>query len=138
MSNLGKRFDELKAAVTEFDGVKTDLNATVQEFQKRTVGVQRAPKPKSGEKRSRKKGANGEKFPSLKEAVLQVLEKNPDGLALGGIVTEIQGMIDRKEYASGAKSLSAVVSQAVNALKVEELINHDKDSKKYTKKQAAA
>jgi hypothetical protein len=145
MSKLSERYDALKASVSEFETVKTDLAGTLAEIQKRIGAVAPAaapaakPKAKAKSKSStpRQPKADGDKkYPSLKEVVLTVLGKNPDGLELKGIVHEVQEMIKRNEYASGAKSLSAVVSQAVNALKAENLINHDRDSKKYTKKAA--
>lgn len=138
MSKLADRHDTLKASVTEFETVKADLASTLSEFQKRMgTFVQPAP-AKSASRQPRPKKEGEGKFPSLKEIVLGVLNKNPEGLELKGIVGEVQGMINRKEYASTAKSLSAVVSQAVNALKQEDLITHDRDSKKYVKAQSAA
>lgn len=141
MSKLAERHDALKTSVSEFETVKNDLKAVSEEFQKR-LGLPAAPEAPA-EKKSKatraprqKKAEGDKKYPSLKEVVLTVLNKNPDGLELKGIVHEVQEMIKRKEYDSGAKSLSAVVSQAVNALKQENLINHDRESKKYTKKAA--
>lgn len=75
---------------------------------------------------------------SLKSIVQSILAKNPDGLDLGGIVAEVHGMTERKEYVSNAKSLSAVVSQAVTALKQENVIVHDRESKKYSLPTVAA
>ncbi len=141
MAKLADRHDALKASVSEYETVKTELSATLSEIQKRLGTATAAPaKAKSsGAPRAPRapKPQGDQKYSSLKEVVLTVLEKNPDGLDLNGIRLEVQAMIDRKEYHSGAKSLSAVISQAVNALKQEEKINHDRDSKKYTKKAAA-
>lgn len=132
MGKLAERHDALKASVAEFDTVKTDFSATVTEMQKRVGTTHAATKPKGEKRAPRQKKEGDSKFPSLKEVVQTVLGKHPDGLELKGIVSEVQGMINRKEYSSSAKSLSAVVSQAVNSLKQEQLINHDRDSKKYT------
>lgn len=131
LNKLAERHDVLKESVTEFNSVKTELAATLTEFQKRLGNSVQAPSPKQkdGEKRPRAKKDSNAK--SLKELVLLVLEKNPAGLELKGIVAEVQGMINRNEYTSNAKSLSAVVSQAVNALKQEEFIKHDRDTKIY-------
>lgn len=142
MGKLAERHDALKASVSEYETVKTELSVTLSEIQKRLGTATAAPaKAKSSgaprAPRAPKPPQGDQKYSSLKEVVLAVLEKNPDGLDLNGIRLEVQGMIDRKEYHSGAKSLSAVISQAVNALKQEEKINHDRDSKKYTKKAAA-
>jgi len=83
----------------------------------------RGRKPKEGETAVKK---------SLKEVVKEVLARNPDGLELKGITAEVQTLIQKGEYASKASNTSAVVAQAVNALKVEHAINHDKESKKYS------
>jgi len=82
--------------------------------------------------------ADAPKRVSLKSIVQSILAKNPDGLDLGGIVAEVHGMTERKEYVSNAKSLSAVVSQAVTALKQENVIVHDRESKKYSLPTVAA
>lgn len=138
MSRLAERHDTLKASVSEYETVKTDLTSTMSEFQKRIGTAAPVKKTSSSAPRApRAPRQNGDqKYPSLKEVVLTVLGKNSNGLDLNGIRVEVQAMIDRKEYSSNAKSLSAVISQAVNALKQEELINHDKESKKYSKKAA--
>ncbi len=138
MTKLAERHDTLKASVAEFESVRIDFAATLSELQKRMGAVVPSGTKKEGTRQPRAKKDGDGKFPSLKEIVLSVLGKNPNGLELKGIVAEVQGMIDRKEYASTAKSLSAVVSQAVNALKQENLINHDRDSKKYSRAQSAA
>lgn len=138
MGSLAVRHDALKSSVTEFETVKTDLSATMAEIQKRLGGAVAAPAKAKGTRAPRAKKEGDGKFPSLKEVVQIVLRKSPDGLELKAIVVEVQGMIDRGEYASGAKSLSAVVSQAVNALKGENLINHNRDKKTYTAAASAA
>jgi hypothetical protein len=124
---------------TDPDSVK---NAAKADLLRRLDGKAVAPKKdvSDGEsKRGRKKDVgDGKTYPSLKEVVRGVLARNPDGLELNGIVTEVKGMISRGEYASNAQSISAVVSQAVNSLKQEQLINHDKESKKYSLATAAA
>lgn len=140
LSTLSERYDSLKSAVTEYDSVKVELAATLTEFQKRLGVVSSATPTKTKEgttpraPRAKKDGQGN--YPSLKEVVVGILNKNADGLELKGIVAQVQAMIDAKEYDSNAKSLSAVVSQAVNALKQENLINHDRESKKYSKKVA--
>jgi len=136
LTKTAERHDVLKASVTEYETVKADLNAVLGELQKRlgTV-VQTAPAKKSGSgapRAPRQKKEGDGKYPSLKEVVQTVLSKNPDGLDLGGIRTEVQAMIDRKEYTSHAKSLSAVISQAINALREEKAINRDDKTKKYS------
>jgi hypothetical protein len=139
MSALASKHDSLKAAVAEYDSVKVELNATLTEFQKR-LGVTMpatAKAAKEGAPRAPRAKKEGEgKYPSLKEVVVGILNKNTEGLELKGIVAKVQAMIDAKEYDSNAKSLSAVVSQAVNALKQENLISHDRESKKYSPKAA--
>jgi hypothetical protein len=141
MSALAAKHDSLKAAVTEYETVKVELNATLTEFQKR-LGVTMpvaAKAAKEGTPRAPRAKKEGEgKYPSLKEVVVGILNKNAAGLELKGIVAQVQAMIDAKEYDSNARSLSAVVSQAVNALKQENLISHDRESKKYSPKTAAA
>lgn len=140
MTKLAERHDALKASVTEYETVKTDLAATLGELQKRVGGFIAAPaKAKSSTPRAPRaaKKEGDPKYPSLKEVVQTVLSKNANGLDLGGIRAEVQAMIDRKEYASNAKSLSAVISQAVNSLKQEKVINHDRESKKYSIASAA-
>jgi len=139
MSALATKHDLLKAAVTEYDSVKVELNATLTEFQKRlgvTMPATKAAKENTPRASRTKKEGEG-KYPSLKEVVVGILNKNSEGLELKGIVAKVQAMIDAKEYDSNAKSLSAVVSQAVNALKQENLINHDRESKKYSPKNAS-
>lgn len=140
MGKLAERHDTLKASVSEYETVKTDLNATVVEFQKRLghiISVPAKAKGSSAPRAPRAKKEGDSKYPSLKGIVQTVLSKNSDGLELKGIVSEVQGMINRKEYSSTAKSLSAVVSQAVNALKQEKVINRDDESKKYSLASAA-
>jgi hypothetical protein len=82
--------------------------------------------------------ADAPKRVSLKGIVQSILAKNPNGLDLGDIVTEVDGMVKRNEYSSNAKSLSAVVAQAVTALKQENVIVHDRESKKYSLPSVAA
>jgi hypothetical protein len=131
MGKLAERHDVLKASVSEYETVKTDLNATVAEFQKRLgTTVHGTSAKKDAPRRAKKEGDS--KFPSLKEIVLTILQKNPDGLDLNGIRIEVDAMIKRGEYSSNAKSLSAVISQAVNGLKQEELIKRDEESRKYS------
>lgn len=150
MSKLAERHDVLKASVSEYETVKADLKSVSEEFQNR-LGLTPAapasapvakPKSKAKSKPSTSKApkapkADGDKkFPSLKEVVLTVLGKNADGLDLNGIRVEVEAMIKRGEYHSNAQSLSAVISQAINALKQEGAISRDSDTKKYTKKAA--
>jgi hypothetical protein len=139
MSALASKHDSLKAAVAEYDSVKVELNATLTEFQKRLGVTMPATSKvaKEGAPRAPRAKKEGEgKYPSLKEIVVGIVNKNTEGLELKGIVSKVQAMIDAKEYDSNAKSLSAVVSQAVNALKQENLITHDRESKKYLPKAA--
>lgn len=141
MTKLAERHDVLKASVAEFAAVNADLKATSNEFQKRfgitTVAIPASAKVKASKpKSSTPKAPNApksDKFPSLKEVVLTVLEKNTEGLDLNGIRVEVDAMIKRGEYASNAKSLSAVISQAINALKQEGAISRNDETKKYTK-----
>lgn len=95
------------------------------------------PQKPEGEKRGRKPKVEGEAAAtgtkkSLKEIVKDVLGKNPDGLELKGITAEVVTLIQKGEYSSKASNTSAVVAQAVNALKAEKAIHHDKESKKYS------
>lgn len=151
MGKLAVRHDELKASVSEYETVKTDLRTVSDEFQKRLGLTPAAPTPAPAAKpkaKAKAKASGGtstpkapkadgdKKYPSLKEVVLTVLGKNTDGLDLNGIRLEVEAMIKRGEYHSGAKSLSAVISQAINALKQEGAISRDSDTKKYTKKAA--
>ncbi len=143
MSNrvaLVEKFDKLSQ---ELDSVRAELAkefgfgvaptvapvAVPESTEKKT-----APKKRAG----RKKGDGEQNFPSLKSVVQSILAKHPEGLEVKQIVHEVDGMIKRKEYHSGAKSLSAVVSQAVNALKQEDVLNHDRENKKYSLKTTAA
>lgn len=146
--------------VSELDGkwakvvkLGTDYEAAKADFVLALNGST-AVKPKAPVKRSPKKkttqlapaSADGTvpletdapKRVSLKSIVQTILAKSPDGLDLGGIVTEVHGMTERKEYVSNAKSLSAVVAQAVTALKQENVIVHDRESKKYSLPTVAA
>jgi len=147
MSKLAERYDVLKASVSEYETVKADLKSVSEEFQKRLGLTPAAPAPAPAAKPKGKpkakstapkapKVASGEKKTSLKEVVLTVLGKNTDGLDLNGIRLEVEAMIKRGEYHSNAQSLSAVISQAINALKQEGAISRDSDTKKYTKKAA--
>ena len=121
------------------EATKQEFNEAVAELQKElgvvVVGTAHAAKPE-GEKRGRKPKAEGEEGASnkksLKEVVKEVLARNPDGLELKGITAEVVTLIQKGEYTSKANNTSAVVAQAVNALKVEKAINHDKESKKYS------
>lgn len=135
----------------EFEAAKADfasaLNGSVA---KPKVAVKRTPKkkttqlaPASADGTPAPEGATGAEAPkqervSLKKIVKDILAKNSNGLDLGGIVAEVHGMVERKEYVSNAKSLSAVVSQAVTALKQEDAIVHDRESKKYSLPTVAA
>ena len=96
-----------------------------------------AEEPAKGQKRGRKP-ASEKKFPSLKKIVKDMLAKSKDGMELQDIVTEVKGMISRKEYESSATNLSAVVSQATTSLKAEGFICQDKESRKYTAAPSAA
>ncbi len=95
----------------------------------------KAATPKEGEAPA--VASSDPKPPSLKEVVRNILVKNPNGLELNQIVTEVKTLIENKEYESKAKSLSAVVSQAVHALRQENVVNHDRENKKYSVVQAA-
>jgi hypothetical protein len=118
----------------EFDALEVTRNSLKTEIVKRlggevpVVAEPKVKKPKVG----RKKKEGDKSFPSLKEVVQTILGKNPEGLDLKAIANEVDAMIKRGEYASNAKSLPAVVAQALNALKQEDLLNHDKESKKYS------
>ncbi len=143
MGKLAVRYDELKASVSEYETVKTDLRVVSEEFQKRIGLTPAAPAPAPAKPKAKAKVAkasapkapktDGGKKQSLKDVVLTVLGKNPDGLDLNGIRLEVEAMIKRGEYHSNAQSLSAVISQAINALKQEGAISRDSDTKKYTK-----
>lgn len=137
LSTLSAKHDSLKSAVAEYETVKVELSETLTEFQKR-IGVSMptaTAKPKESAPRAPRAKKEGEgNYPSLKEVVKGIVNKNTDGLDLKGIVAKVREMIEAKEYDSNAKSLSAVVSQAVNALKQENQISHDRESKKYSPK----
>ena len=128
IAELVKRHDSLKEELVKVDGELAE-----------ELGLQSvAPTPRKtdGEKRGRKPKTEGEvgasNKKSLKEVVKEVLARNPDGLELKGITAEVVTLIQKGEYSSKASNTSAVVAQAVNALKIDKAINHDKDSKKYS------
>lgn len=91
----------------------------------------KASAPKEGETSS-SAAATGPRPPSLKEVVKGILSKHTEGLQLKEIVAEVDKMVKAGEYESKAKNLPAVVSQAVHSLRQESLINHDRESKKYS------
>lgn len=139
VSELNGKWAKVVKLGTEYEAAKADFVSA--------LNGSTAVKPKAAVKRSPKKkttqlapaSADGTvletdapKRVSLKSIVQTILAKSPDGLDLGGIVTEVHGMTERKEYVSNAKSLSAVVAQAVTALKQENVIVHDRESKKYS------
>jgi hypothetical protein len=128
VAELIKRHDSLKEELVKVNGdLAQELGLTA---------VTPAPRKTEGEKRGRKPKAEGEAAASnkksLKEVVKEVLARIPDGLELKGITAEVQTLIQKGEYTSKASNTSAVVAQAVNALKVEKAISHDKESKKYS------
>jgi hypothetical protein len=136
------RFDEL---VAQRSKLQADLVAVNGELAKElgvvggtvATATATAPAPKkngTGKKRGRKKAQkteDGKSYPSLKQVVQTILGKHPDGLKLQDIVLEVNKMKDRGEYASEAKSMSAVVSQAVTSLKQEKVLSHDRENRIY-------
>lgn len=82
--------------------------------------VQKAPKANkpAGQRTVKVTGEDGaEKTqPSLKQVVQTIVAKHPNGVELREIVNEVTGMVERKEYVTKAKSITAVVSQAINQL----------------------
>lgn len=148
VSELDGKWAKVVKLGTEYEAAKADFVSA--------LNGSTAVKPKAAVKRSPKKKttqlapasadgttppeavADAPKRVSLKSIVQAILAKSPDGLDLGGIVTEVHGMTERKEYVSNAKSLSAVVAQAVTALKQENVIVHDRESKKYSLPTVAA
>lgn len=90
------------------------------------------PVKAKGEKRGRKKTEDGAKYPTMKSIVQNILSKNSNGMSLSEIVKEVVGMIERHEYTSEAIDISPVVSQALAKLKGANIVNHDKESKKYS------
>jgi hypothetical protein len=120
--SLAQKVEELKVQLAT---ATAELVAAAQE-QGATAAA-----PKTKAKRAPRVAKEGEvKLPSLKEVVQKILVNGP--LEIAGIRKEVEAMIARGEYASNATSLSAVVSQAVNALKGEELVIHDRESKQYS------
>jgi hypothetical protein len=94
----------------------------------------KATKPK---KTGGRKKEDGSKGPSLKKVVTDLLAKHKDGMQLGEIVGVVTEMIKKGEYASKASNVTAIVSQALNQLKGEKLIQKNAE-KKYQLVQTAA
>ncbi len=69
---------------------------------------------------------NGSRQPPLKEVVQNILGQNPEGMELRDIVREVTRMKEAGEYNTNAKSITAVVSQAINQLKQDNLIETSK------------
>jgi hypothetical protein len=136
---------KLVSLETETNSVKAELMAALSgtETAKPKVVKQRGPKKKTTQLAVAADGtapaveAEAPKRVSLKSIVQGILAKATNGLELSAIVAEVHAMTERKEYSTNAKSLSAVVSQAVTALKQENVIVHDRESKKYSLPTAA-
>lgn len=131
-SEMDKIRSEIQVLVARKEAVKAEL---LKEVSLDAPVEAEMPKPK---KRGRK--PNSDKKLSLKQIeqiVQNILAKSKDGLELKDIVKEVHGMIQRKEYESTATDLSAVVSQAINNLKAGNIVNRNKESKKYTLVSAA-
>lgn len=69
--------------------------------------------------------------PSLKKVVTELLSKSKEGMQLKEIATEVDKLIKEGKYASSAKNVTAIVSQALNQLKAEAQIVRNDTSKKY-------
>lgn len=110
--------------VSLLENAKVDNNVVVKRAPRKKAPVDSTAPPTVA--------TDATKRPSLKEIVQTILGKSSEGLDLKGIVAAVHDMVQRKEYVSNAKSLSAVVSQAVNSLKGENKIQHDRESKKYS------
>jgi hypothetical protein len=138
MSRLVELAQKLVKLEAETTFVKAELVAALSANAKAKAVA--APKKAATRKKAAKPAADATNAPqedkpkrvSLKDVVQTILGKSSEGLDLGGIVAEVHEMVKRGEYATNAKSLSAVVSQAVNQLKQEVKIKHDRESKKYS------
>lgn len=136
MSRVLDLAQKLVKLETETNSVKAELRAALDSV---NAKPKTAPKKAATPRKKADKPATDsptEKAPkraSLKDHILAILDKSPEGMPLQGLVTEIHDMVKRNEYATNAKSLTAVVSQAVNGLKQEEKIKHDRESKKYSR-----
>jgi len=138
MNELKMKWEKLEKLEAEINLVKAEIVAALNgALVKAKPVAKRGPKKKTQSADGTVESAEA-KRPSLKGVVQAILAKNPDGLELGGIVAEVHGMKERNEYNTNAKSLSAVVSQAVTALKQENVIVHDRESKKYSLPTVAA
>jgi hypothetical protein len=117
------RIEELKSQIVAELGVQTVVTAPATEVFPPVQTEKSARKPRSGT--------------PLRVVVQNILAKNPEGLELKNIVAEVHDMIQRGEYSSHAKNLTAVVYQAVNSLREEKLVHQNKESKRYTTTVAA-
>lgn len=145
VSELNGKWAKVVKLGTEYEAAKADFVSVLNgsTVAKPKAAVKRPPKKTTQLASASADGtvpleADAPKRISLKSIVQVILAKSPDGLDLGAIVAEVHGMTERKEYVSNAKSLSAVVSQAVTALKQENVIVHDRESKKYSMPTVAA
>jgi hypothetical protein len=132
MSRVVELAKKVEAKRVALDTAKVEYDESVAELSNELVTATEKPK-QEGEKRGRKPRVEGDTSNkrTLKEIVKEILDKNPDGLELKGVTAVVMDMIKDGQYSSKASNVSAIVSQAINALKAEKGIRHDKQSKKY-------
>jgi len=120
LTKVEARRDELRNELGSLLGFGTA--APTASAPAKSKPVQKAPKSGASKPASQRTvkvtGEDGtEKTqPSLKQVVQNIVAKHPDGVELREIVNEVTGMVERKEYVTKAKSITAVVSQAINQL----------------------
>lgn len=100
-----------------------------------TVSEQRKQKTKTVAKKvaksakGKKRRATGEEQPALKQILLDILAKHPNGTNLNAIIDEVQ----KTGYKSNAKSLSQNISTNLYLLRVNsKKVNHDKETRLYS------
>lgn len=136
-TKLAAKEEEHKTVLEDYKKEGVAVGLTFPESSKPTVkGAKRGPRP--GTKRVKKDapaagdGTAVPKKPSLKEVVLDILKVNPDGLILKQLVEEVDKLIAEGKYETTATKRSAVVSQAVNKLKEENLIQRNTENHRWS------
>lgn len=141
MGTIMSRTSEL---VQRVEKLESDLVTAKAELAKELGldGVQQvvAVAPKQRKKRvPRKDGENSDKKngPSLKDVVLGIIAKNPNGIGVKAIMAEVVEMKKSGKYHTKADNVSGVVSQAVASLKAEDAVIHDRENRTYKPKASA-
>lgn len=133
LTKVEARRDELRNELGGLLGFSVSASPTavsVASAKAKPGPVQKAPKASkvANQRIVKVKGDDGsEKIQSsLKQLVQEIVAKHPDGVELREITTEVTGMVERKEYVTKAKSITAVVSQAINQLQNDKAIVGEK------------